>query len=326
MRTLTETVKVNDLDIPIAVAIKSSAPVVPVPIPTVYNSYVAGYVQDDWRAARGLTLNLGLRWEFDSNLTGTSSAHQPCPNLTSLPPNPCTWMANVIDLKKSSDKKNFSPRIGFAYDPNGTGRTVFRGGYGIYYDRIILEAGAEELVQNDRALTVTQYAGSSCISPFVPGPPSLGACFAPLSGFAPGSPTLASAFSGPHQTGGVGMLAMGPDAHHPMFQQFSLGLQQQFGSGWILSADGLHVFANRQINGHLLRSTNSTSPYVSCPGNNVPCSLTDPLSGITDNITILESHAKSWYDGLIASLDHRPVKLGAPQLSVQHQLHTLQNA
>lgn len=106
------------------------------------------------------------------------------------------------------------------------------------------------------------------------------------------------------------MLAMGPDAHHPMFQQFSLGLQQQFGSSWILSADGLHVFANRQINGHLLRSTDSTSPYVSCPGNNVPCSLTDPLNGITDNITILESRAKSWYDGLIVSLERRPGKLG----------------
>jgi hypothetical protein len=302
--------QVNDLDIPLAVAIKSSAPVVPVPIPTVFNSYLAGYVQDDWRVLPGLTLNLGLRWEYDSNLTGTSSAHQPCPNLTSQPSNPCTWMANVIDLKKSTDKKDFSPRIGFAYDPYGTGKTVFRGGYGIYYDRIILETGAEELVQNDRALTVTQFAGSYCVSPYVPGPPSLGACFAPLSSFGTGSPTLALPFSGPHQTGGVGMIAMGPDAHHPLFQQFSLGLQQQFGSNWILSADGLYVFAYRQLNGHLLRSTDSTSPYVSCPGDNVPCTLTDPLNNISDNITIIESKAKSWYSGLIVSLAHSPGKLG----------------
>ncbi|NYF90222.1 hypothetical protein RBB79_11595 [Tunturiibacter empetritectus] len=72
-----------------------------------------------------------------------------------------------------------------------------------------------------------------------------------------------------------------------------------------MSADGLHVFANRQLNGHLLRSTSSNSPYVSCPGNNVPCSLTDPLSGISDNITLIESRAKSWYEGLILSLQHR---------------------
>ena len=49
--------QVNDLDIPIAVGLKSSAPVVPVPIPTVFNSYVGGYLQDDWRATPKLTLN-----------------------------------------------------------------------------------------------------------------------------------------------------------------------------------------------------------------------------------------------------------------------------
>lgn len=313
--------QINDLDIPLAVGLKSSAPVVPVPIPTVFNSYGAAYIQDDWKATPRLTLNAGLRWEYDSNLTGNSSAHDPCASLTSEPTTPCTWMANEIDLKKSPDKKDFGPRIGFVYDPFGTGKTALRGGYGIYYDRIILEAGAEELVQNDRALTVTAYAGSYCTSPYVPGPPSLGACFAPGGSFAPGSPTLASAFSGPHQTGGVGILAMGPDAHHPLFQQFSLGIQQQAGN-WLVSADGLHVFATRQIIGHLLRSSNSTSPYVNCPGNNQPCTLTDPLSGITDNITLLQSQAKSWYDGLIVSVEHRQAKLGplAYQYNISYTL------
>jgi hypothetical protein len=302
--------QVNDLDIPIAVGLKSSAPVTPVPIPTVFDSYIAGYGQDDWRVTPRLTLNLGLRWEYDSNLTGNSSAHDPCPSLTVLPTKPCTWMANVINLKKHPDTKDFGPRVGFVFDPFGKGTTVLRGGYGIYYDRIILEAGAEELVQNDRALTVTQYAGSACTSPFVPGGPSLNACFAPGGQFATGTPTLASPFSGPHQTGGTGILAMGPDAHHPLFQQFSLGVQQQASNHWLFSADGLHVFATRQIIGQFLRNTNSTSPYVRCPGSNVPCSITDPLSGITDNITLLQSQAKSWYDGLIVSLQHTVAKVG----------------
>lgn len=301
---------INDLDIPIAVALKSSAPVIPVPIPTVFNGYIAGYVQDDWRVVPRLTLNLGLRWEYDTNITGTSSAHDPCPTLTSIPSTPCTWMANVIDLKKSPDTKDFSPRVGLAYDPSGRGKTVLRGGYGIYYDRIILEAGSEELVENNRALTVTQYAGSSCISPYVPGPPSLGACFAPQASFAPGTPNLAAPFTGPHQTGGGGMIALGPDAHHPIFQQFSAGVQQQFGNNWTISADGLHVFARRQLNGHLLRSTDSTSPYVNCPGNNVPCLLTDPVTGLSNDITLIESKAKSWYDGFIFSLQHKSTKLG----------------
>jgi hypothetical protein len=309
---------INDLDIPLAVALHSTAPVVPVPIPKVYDDYVAGYVQDDWRINPRLTWNLGLRWEYDSNLTGNSSEHDPCPSLTVTPTRPCTWMANIIDLKKTPDKKDFAPRVGFVYDPLGKGKTLLRGGYGIYYDRIILEAGAEELVQNDRALTVTQYAGSSCSNPYIPAPPSLGLCFAPGSSFVPGTPTLANAFSGPHQTGGIGILAMGPDAHHPLFQQFSLGLQQQVGSNWLISADGLHVFASRQIIGHLLRDTTSTSPYVACPGDNQPCVITDPLSGISDNITLLQSQAKSWYDGLIASIEHRPTKLG--RISYQYNV------
>jgi hypothetical protein len=103
---------------------------------------------------------------------------------------------------------------------------------------------------------------------------------------------------------------LSPDSHHPVFQQFSLGLQQQLGSNWQISADGLHVFGNKQLIGQLLRNTTSTSPDVACPGNNVPCVVTDPLTGISDNVTELGSFAKSWYDGLIVSVQHKPTKIG----------------
>jgi len=301
---------INDLDIPIAVALLSTGPVVPVPIPQVGDYYTAVYAQDDWRALPNLTFNLGLRWEYDSDLTGTSSDHDPCPNLTSIPTQPCVWMANVIDLKKHPDTKDFGPRVGFTYDPFNTGKTVVRGGYGIYYDRIILETGAEERVQNDRALAVQQDAGSTCTNPEIPAPPSLGLCFAPGSSFAPGSPTLANPFSGQSQVGGVGIIAMGPDSHHPLYQQFSLGVQQEAGHNWLISADGLHVFGERELIGSLLRTTNSTSPDISCPGDNIPCTITDPVTGISDNITLLTSAAKSWYDGLLVSLAHRESKVG----------------
>ena len=300
----------DDRDIPVAVGIKSSAPVTPVPIPQITNNYLGGYVQDDWRALPNLTLNLGLRYEYDTDASGQSSAHAPCPNLTSLPTAPCTWMANVLPLHKDPDSKLFGPRVGFVYDPFGHGTTALRGGYGIYYDRIILEAGSKELVQNDRALTVTQYAGSSCSNPNIPAPPSLGLCFAPGSRFAAGSPTITNAFSGPHQVGGVGIVALGPNSHHPLFHQFSMGAQQQVGRDWLISADGLHVFGQRQLIGSLLRSTTSTSPYVQCPGANKPCIITDPVTGISDSVTILDSSAKSWYDGLLVSVGHRPLTSG----------------
>ncbi len=301
---------VNDLDIPVAVGIHSTAPVIPVPIPVITNNYTGLYVQDDWRVSTRLTFNLGLRWEYDSDATGQSAAHQPCPNLTSKPSRPCTWMANVLPLHKDPDLRDFGPRVGFNYDPFGMGKTVIRGGYGIYYDRVILEAGSKELLQNDRALTVTQYAGSSCVIPGVPAPPALGNCFAPGARFAPGSPTIDSAFSGPHQTGGVGIVALGANSHHPLFHQFSFGMQQQVNNDWLIAADGLHVFGQRELIGSLLRSTTSTSPQINCPGGNQLCLITDPLSGITDSVTILDSSAKSWYDGLLMSVGRRAGHIG----------------
>ena len=302
----------NDLDIPIAAAIKSAAPIQPVPIPHISNSYVGLYAQDDWRITHNLTINLGLRWDYDTDATGTSSDYGPCPNLTEQPTSPCVWMANVIDLHHHPDKKNFGPRVGFAYDPFGRGRTVIRGGYGIYYDRIIFEVPGFERVQDDRALTINQFSGSVCTFPGDMAPPDLNTCFAPIPGvgFAPGSPTLANPFSGQRQTSGVGIIVTDKNTHHPMFQQTSLGFQQQLGSNWTLSADGLYLFGQRMLIAQFLRSTTSTSPFISCPGNNVPCTVTDPLNGVSDQVTVATSNGHSWYDGLLVNLQHRPVKLG----------------
>jgi outer membrane receptor protein involved in Fe transport len=90
----------------------------------------AFFAQDNWKFSPRLTFELGLRWDYeampapDANLTAvnaTSGAYfYAYPGLTNNP----------------SDKKNFGPRIGFSYDVSGNGKTVVRGGYGIYYGRI----------------------------------------------------------------------------------------------------------------------------------------------------------------------------------------------
>jgi len=78
------------------------------------------FIQDDWRVTPRFTLNLGLRYEYQLN---------PDP----INVNPALPQTN----NKVDDRNNFGPRIGFAYDLNGDGKTSVRGGWGIYYGRVI---------------------------------------------------------------------------------------------------------------------------------------------------------------------------------------------
>src|SRR6185503_14751091 len=78
------------------------------------------FIQDDWRVTPRFTLNLGLRYEYQLN---------PDP-INVNPALPQT--DNSVD-----DRNNFGPRLGFAYDLMGDGKTSLRGGWGLYYGRVI---------------------------------------------------------------------------------------------------------------------------------------------------------------------------------------------
>ena len=85
------------------------------------NDY-AVFGQDDWKIMPRLSLSLGMRWEYEQ-------LPSPFANLVN---------ANVPQTGQfPSDKNNFGPRVGFAYDIRGTGKQVLRGGWGLYYGRVI---------------------------------------------------------------------------------------------------------------------------------------------------------------------------------------------
>jgi hypothetical protein len=306
---------VNDLDIPIAVALQSAAPSRPPIVPFYPNSYFGAFVQDDWKALPNLTLNLGLRWEFDDVVGDASNLH-PCASLTT-PDNTCNFIENILGTHEGRDFKQFGPRVGFAWDPLKRGQTVIRGGYGIYFDRVVTEVPLLEALLNGRILPLAAFGGSICHDFFNPSTTvdcsatPVAGTFQPVFDGAPGSPTtptLEAPFSGGSAVFGIGINHIDNHAKHPYTQQFTLGLQQQLGQNWVVSADGLHNFGQRFILGRLLRN----SPLANCPNAFDPCTVTDPLTGRSDVVTEIQSVAKSWYDALLVSVQKRPT--GGPNL------------
>jgi hypothetical protein len=90
---------------------------------------------DSWQASKDLNLNLGLRYDYPGVL------HSAKHDLTSFDPTVSTGIAVIgVDRPSLYDKyrKGLSPRVGFAWQPLGSAKTVIRGGYGFYYDAIYI--------------------------------------------------------------------------------------------------------------------------------------------------------------------------------------------
>jgi len=99
-----------------------------------FNRY-AGFFQDDWRITRRLTLNLGLRYEYESPVV---DAHNAFGNFDPSTSSGMVQQTGGSALYKSS-KRDFGPRVGFAWDMTGKGTTVIRGGVGIAYDTMPMD-------------------------------------------------------------------------------------------------------------------------------------------------------------------------------------------
>ena len=91
------------------------------------------YVQDDWKATRKLTLNLGLRW---SPMTNPVDVHGALYAITNF-----ATQKDVVQVEhpfaSNPSLRTFDPRFGFAYDPFADHKTSIRGGFGIFHQPIV---------------------------------------------------------------------------------------------------------------------------------------------------------------------------------------------
>ena len=114
------------------------------------NPGVYWFVQDDWKVLPRLTLNLGLRYEWSG--VPRDEAKQA---LNSIADDPAV---GLIFRKPKSDKNNFGPHVGFAWDPTGRGKWSIRGGGQIAYDVIPLNFAINSLppeLQSEQNSTLT---------------------------------------------------------------------------------------------------------------------------------------------------------------------------
>jgi Carboxypeptidase regulatory-like domain/TonB dependent receptor len=189
----------------------------------------AFFAQDDWRVTPRLTLNLGLRWDYEKF---------PEPFLV----NPALPQTG----NRPSDKNNFGPRIGFAVDASGDGKTSVRGGYGIYYGRINGTIIINSLINT--GLSTGQAVSSvppACPASPTPGTPANTAC--PTAPSVPLGNPLAPIFpnilaSAPPGTAGVNFFRNG--FQNPLIHQGDVIIEREVARNTVLSASYLFSFGN----------------------------------------------------------------------------------
>jgi outer membrane receptor protein involved in Fe transport len=199
-----------------------------------YNSFVQGFgppvfqiatldygvfAQDNWKFSPRLTFELGIR--YDQEMLPTEQAGY----VNSLVP---------ATANHPSDKNNFGPRLGFSWDVYGEGKTILRGGFGMYYGRLTNGVIMNALLNTatSQAQYTTTYKPAATSS--TPQGPTKFPNIQPTSiATSPISPAIEY---------------LDPHLQDPMVEEFDLILQQQLGKGTVFSASYMGALGKELTN------------------------------------------------------------------------------
>jgi outer membrane receptor protein involved in Fe transport len=226
-------------------------------IPATGDDTVGLYAQDDWKSRPNLTLNLGLRWEYDNDYIGKHQVNQFDPG------------------KRSVDKADFGPRVGFVWDPFRSGKTSIRGGYGLYFDHNVIETRQLELLVDGVRLPILVSA-----SDFKNGP--ICALANPFCNVLPGGPPSIQVTAN--------------NLRQPFVHQWAAGVQREFGNDWVVTADyigtrGRHF--QRQVEVNRFLNPNGSLNHV---------------NPAFDSVIETQTIANTQFDGLLATVKKRFTK------------------
>lgn len=211
------------------------------------------FVNDTWRLSPTFTVNLGLRWDLrllQGDFGGPDAFEQP--GFSRDDPED-VWIAVALGGAGAlpvmtwrpvpRDTLDLSPRVGFAWDLNGSGRTVVRGSYGIFHDRF-QTARLDNTVNGYNGLNAQSFQDNNpTYFPNVPDP----------STFPAGSASNSNVPS--------------PTANTPYSQHMSGGIQHEFQDNLVFSVDFTHLLLLHQV---MRRNVNAPIDTPSGPGTG-PC-------------------------------------------------------
>ena len=240
------------------------------------NTQVGFYIQDDWTPTPRLTLNLGLRWDYETDMIN---------NDYETPALVRSTLAGIVDERYFTDGNDrdpyynaFQPRLGIAYDLFGNGRTVAHAGWGIYYDRTLYNDTLDERFRLQYRVLRFRFSETG----------------APRDG----QPTVAWRPEYFSREGLNGLIATGQSGRPEVFlidndteplrsQQYSIGIRQALGS---VVADVSYV-GIRSENGFTFIRGNRRADGTCCT-NVAPF----------DNAFISSDDKKTWYDAVYVTL------------------------